>query len=101
MVIWTAPAKRDLKNIHDYIADDSTYYANRVVQDIVSKTASLKDSPELGRIVPELSEPKVRELFIYSYRLIYEIQNDHVYILAIIHGKRDFSTAYQEKRGKS
>ena len=38
MVQWTRPAKRDLKKIHDYIAEDSRYYAKKVVQDIDSKT---------------------------------------------------------------
>ena len=100
MVKWTSPAKRDLKKIHDYIADDSVYYARKVIQDIVSMSEGLNDSPELGRIVPELSEPNVRELIIYSYRLIYEIKSEHVEILTIIHGKRDFLTAYQEKKDK-
>lgn len=30
MVIWTAPAKLDLKDIHDYRARDSKYYALKV-----------------------------------------------------------------------
>jgi addiction module RelE/StbE family toxin len=97
MVKWTRPAKRDLKKIHDYIAEDSKYYAKKVVQDIVSRTESLSDLPEIGRIVPELSEPDIRELFIYSYRLIYEIKEEQIEILTIIHGKRDFSKAYQER----
>jgi len=27
MVIWTQPAKADLRAVHDYIARDSRYYA--------------------------------------------------------------------------
>ena len=98
MVKWTTPAKRDLKKIHDYIAEDSKYYAKRVSQDIIAKTEKLKDFPEIGRIVPELQESNTRELIIYSYRLIYEIKRGHVEILALIHGKRDFLKAYQEER---
>ncbi|MBF0121234.1 MAG: type II toxin-antitoxin system RelE/ParE family toxin [Desulfobacterales bacterium] len=97
MVKWTDPAKLDLKKIHDYIAEDSKYYAKRVVQDIVDKTEKLNDNPEIGRIVPEFNEPNIRELIIYSYRLIYEIKTKTVEILTIIHGKRDFVKAYQEK----
>ena len=29
-----------------------------------------------------------RECFVYSYRLIYRVENDHVLIVAVIHGKR-------------
>jgi mRNA-degrading endonuclease RelE of RelBE toxin-antitoxin system len=34
------------------------------------------------------NEPTIRELFIYSYRLIYQVNSTHVSILTIIHGKR-------------
>jgi plasmid stabilization system protein ParE len=42
--------------------------------------------------VPEIGDDNVREFIIYSYRLIYEVVPDNVQILAIIHGKRDFSS---------
>ncbi len=94
MVKWTAPARTDLKKIFAYIAEDSRYYARQVVQNIVERTAALSDFPEMGRVVPELNEESVRELVIYSYRLVYEVKNQDVEVLAIIHGKRDFSRAY-------
>ena len=37
MVIWSIPARNDLKLIYDYIAKDSKYYATNVVENIVSK----------------------------------------------------------------
>jgi toxin ParE1/3/4 len=97
MVKWTAPAKRDLRKIHEYIAEDSKYYAKRVTDDIIAKTEKLNDFPEIGRMVAELQETNIRELIIYSYRLLYEIKPQKIEILAIIHGKRDFLKAYQEK----
>jgi toxin ParE1/3/4 len=97
MVKWTAPAKRDLKKIHNYISEDSKYYAKRVADDIIAKTEKLNDFPEIGRVVPELQETNIRELIIYSYRLLYEIKPQQIEILAIVHGKRDFFKAYQEK----
>ena len=90
MVKWSAPAKRDLNQIHDYIAKDSKYYAKKVAQNIVASTQELNEFPKIGRIVPEIGGTNVRELFVYSYRLIYEISTDRIEILAIIHGKRDF-----------
>jgi len=80
----------DLKQIHDYIAKDSRYYAKKVVQTVVEKTEELMIFPEIGRIVPEIDDPSIRELFVYSYRLIYEITPDGIEILAVIHGRRDF-----------
>ena len=33
MVIWSEPAKADLRSIHDSIARDSKHYAKKVAQD--------------------------------------------------------------------
>jgi toxin ParE1/3/4 len=41
-------------------------------------------------MVPEIDNPNIGELFVYSYRLIYEISSDGIEILAVIHGRRDF-----------
>lgn len=92
MVKWSLPAKSDLKQIFDYIAKDSIYYAKNVTQTIVTKTEILTEFPEIGRVVPEIDDTNVRELIVYSYRLIYEIAPDGIEILAIIHGMRDFAS---------
>jgi toxin ParE1/3/4 len=35
-----------------------------------------------------LADQNVRERFLYSYRLIYEISAETIRVLAVIHGKR-------------
>ena len=97
MVKWSVPAKNDLKQIHDYIAKDSKYYAQNVVQEIVARTETLTDFPEIGRVVPEISDQNIRELIVYSYRLIYEISESGIEIIAIIHGRRDFNSVWDER----
>ena len=97
MVKWSIPAKNDLKQVHDYIAKDSKYYAQKVVQEIVAKTETLIDFPEIGRVVAEISDQGIRELIVYSYRLVYEISKTEIDILAIIHGRRDFNSTWDER----
>ncbi|UCE52704.1 MAG: type II toxin-antitoxin system RelE/ParE family toxin [Desulfobacterales bacterium] len=97
MVKWSVPARNDLKQIHDYIANDSRYYAQNVIQEIVAKTETLTEFPEIGRTIPEISDQNIRELIVYSYRLIYEISGTGIEILAIIHGRRDFNSAWDER----
>ena len=70
MVIWSKPAKRDLTNIHDHIASDSKFYATKVVRDIIERSEKLKDFPLLGRMVPEIEDPDIRETIVYSYRMV-------------------------------
>lgn len=55
----------------------------------MSKTIGLDELPRIGRIVPELNEETVRELSLYSYRILYEIKPTHIEVLAVIHKRRD------------
>ena len=97
MVIWSLPAKKNLKQIYDYIAKDSKYYAKNVTQNIVEKTEQLSEFQEMGRVVPEIGDLNIRELIIYSYRVVYEISPRRIEILAIIHGRRNFNQAWDER----
>jgi plasmid stabilization system protein ParE len=70
VVIWTQPARNDLHAIFKFIALDSNFYARNTVRNIVEKACVLVNHPEIGRIVPELEITDIREVFIYSYRII-------------------------------
>ena len=90
MVIWSLPAKQDLRHIYDYISNDSKYFARKAVNTFIEKTEQLDDFPRMGRIIPEIESENVRELIIYSYRLIYQVSEVGIEVLAIIHGKQSF-----------
>lgn len=90
MVIWSEPAKTDLRAIHDFIAHDSPHYAKKVTQDITARTDILNELPRMGRSVQELGNEGIRELSLYSYRILYEINDRGVFILAVIHKRRNF-----------
>jgi toxin ParE1/3/4 len=38
--------------------------------------------------VPELGDEKIRERFVYSYRVVYQMQATRILIVAVIHGSR-------------
>jgi toxin ParE1/3/4 len=90
VIIWSKPAREDLRLIHQYIAHDSKRYAKRVVQDITSKVKALTELPHLGRVVPEIGEEHVREIGMYSYRIMYEVMTDTLIIHGVIHQRRHF-----------
>jgi len=52
---------------------------------------------ERGRVVPEFKREEIREIFIFNYRMIYRIEKFQVSILAFIHGRQDFSRAWDER----
>ncbi|HWS40917.1 MAG TPA: type II toxin-antitoxin system RelE/ParE family toxin [Arenimonas sp.] len=89
MVKWTDHAKAQLRHIHDYIAQDSAYYAKHVVAELVNKTIGLDELQRIGKIVAELNDESVREISLYSYRILYEINPTQIDVLAVIHKRRD------------
>lgn len=90
MVIWTDPAKADLHHIYEFIAEDSKQYARKVTLEMVEKTDILDEVPKLGKVVPEIKDDNIRELHLYSYRILYEIKLPNIEVLAVIHKRRDF-----------
>ena len=87
-IIWAEPAWRDLEAAADFITRDSESYASAFVQRVMESAAFLTEFAEMGQIVPEFGTETIRELLVSPYRLIYEISDDHVLILALIHGAR-------------
>ncbi len=92
MVIWTEPAKADLHHIYEFIAEDSNQYARKVTLEMVEKTDILDEVPKLGKVVPEIKDDNIRELHLYSYRILYEIKPPNIEVLAVIHKRRDFKS---------
>ena len=37
----------------------------------------------------EVNDPKIREILLYNYRIIYKVDEDYILILTIVHGTRD------------
>ncbi len=96
-VIWAYAAEEDLNAAAEYIHRDSPVYAAAFVLRALETGRSLTDFAERGRIVPEFKDKKIREIFMQSYRLIYFVENNRVSIVALIHGRRDFRTAWNER----
>jgi len=87
-VVWSPRALADVESIAAYIAVDSAYYATTVVRRIIELTRSLADFPLAGRKVPEFDNQDIRELLVYSYRIIYLVEGDQVTIASVIHGRQ-------------
>ena len=73
-----------------YIAPDSLAAAQRLLIGTLEAAASLETFSGRGRRVPEVEDPNTREIFVQRYRLIYEVHPTEVYVLAFLHGARDF-----------
>jgi plasmid stabilization system protein ParE len=95
-VVWTEQARSALDEILTYIAQNSAQAARGVLEEALGTAEGLATLSDRGRIVPELEDPSIREVFIGKYRLLYEVSPTEVSILAILHGARDFAKWQEE-----
>jgi hypothetical protein len=50
-------------------------------------------------VVPEFGDQSIRELFLGSHRMIYQVTTHGVFIIGLVHGDRDLSAMWlREKR---
>jgi plasmid stabilization system protein ParE len=96
-VIWSDTAVTDLDAAAEFISKDSPAYAATFVLRSLDAARSLGDLAERGRVVPEFSDESIREIFVHSYRLVYRVEEKRVSVLALIHGRRDFAEAWDER----
>ena len=81
-VIWTNPAKKDLRKIFNYFKKKvSLNLAQKIVNSILANTSILK-SQNIGIKEQLLTQLEQEDRFIIdgNYKIIYIIQNNNVYI---------------------
>ena len=85
---WTAQAADDLEAIAEFIASDSPHYASLFCIEVLAAVERLAIFPDRGRIVPEWSDPSIRELILGNYRIIYRRRGEIVELLSVYHSSR-------------
>lgn len=87
-VVWTPEAQQDRADIWDYIAADNPAAAARMDELFSDAASRLSRHPMLGR---PGKIPGARELIPHeSYRLVYEIDGETVWVLALVHTARQW-----------
>ena len=89
-VAWTRSALDCLNEILATIATDAPRTAIRMLDVFDATAESLSDLAMRGRVVPEIADSAIREVFVYRYRLIYQVAADDIRILAVIPGAMDY-----------
>ena len=100
VVEWTDFGQDDLRAIVLRIAFDSVENAMAVMQRIERRGSTLRLLSTRGRIVPELrrlGENRYHELIEAPWRLIYDVETQHVRIIAIVDSRRDLGEWMNEQ----
>jgi len=87
-IVWTEEALQNLRNIERFIAEDSPKRAIEFTNFLISNTESLLENPRIGRVVPEISNPIIRELIVKKYRIVYRLKPTLIEILTVFEGHK-------------
>jgi toxin ParE1/3/4 len=85
-LFWTKESLLRLREIEEYISKDNPVTAVEFVDKLISVAETIVDYPEKGRIVPELSIDKIREMLYKNYRIVYLIKKNTIDILTVFEG---------------
>jgi toxin ParE1/3/4 len=94
-VRWSEAAERDLEDIVDHIALDSSINAEAVLDRLHEQALSLEHFAERGRRIPELTRPQRaqrttwRELVVRPWRIMYAIEGGTVFVVGVVDSRRD------------
>ena len=89
-VVFTRHAEIMLEEIGDYIARDNPTRALSFIRELRAKALGLADMPLAFPLVPRHAHNGVRRRVHGNYLILYVPREDHVVILAIAHGARDY-----------
>ena len=93
---WTRTAVVDLLEVVRYVATDHPAAARRLRDQLRDTTRVLAEHPQMGREIPELRLPTLREIVRGNYRILYRVRRD-VQILAVIEGHRRLPTDLSQR----
>jgi toxin ParE1/3/4 len=89
-IVWTSSAREDLKAVVTYIKADNPKAAESFGFRLIKEAESVTEFPRRGRMVPEQSDPLIREVICSPYRIVYKLdeQNQIIYVVRIWHSAR-------------
>ena len=93
---WTRSALQDASALRDYIARDSSAYADHFVERIIEAVEKAARFPRIGRQLPEADDDAIREILYGKYRIVYRVEAERILVLMVIHGARDLTRAVPE-----
>jgi addiction module RelE/StbE family toxin len=92
-ITWSNQAIEDIHRIQTYYSSFSEKFSSNLIDQIFEKEILIIDHPEIGRIVPELNNKKIREIIFRNFRIIYVIFDLHrISILTIHESSRPLSS---------
>ena len=88
-VAWSDHALEQVEEIFAYIARDRPSVAVDIVDGLFEITARLGEMPEMGPPYPPADDPDVRFILFKTYRILYRVEQERVFISSVRHTRQD------------
>jgi toxin ParE1/3/4 len=93
-VVLSELAEVDLTDIWEFIAQDNTEAADRLIDEIHEKCQFLAAAPKAGRQRPEL-DPSLRSFAVGNYVIFYRESTSGIEVARVLHGHRDIVSLFR------
>ena len=90
----SGPARRDLREIHRWIAQDDPVAADRVLSDLRDAVTRLAEMPGLGHVRDDLADQTLRAWTVRRYVVIYQPDRAPLLIVRVLSGYRDIGSIF-------
>ncbi len=95
--VFTLLAQADLRDIHDYIAEQDPDAALDYVTRLELACEKLVQMPEAGRKRDKFA-PSLRSLPVGRYIIFYRITDEGIEIARVLHGARDIESIFSDEQ---
>jgi toxin ParE1/3/4 len=89
-------ASQDLQNIADYFVSRNVEAGERLFQEFDRKCRNLVQFPHIGRSYEYLL-PSLRGIPLRGYIIFYEVTDESVTILHVVHGQQDLTALFRDE----
>ncbi len=85
-------AKNSITEIGEYIAEDNPRRAASFVRELRAKAMQIGDMPRAFPLMPRFAAQAIRRRPFGNYLIFYRVEDDHVFIVDILHAAQDSET---------
>lgn len=79
----------DLENIKEYYKEEGVpHNGKQFISAIIEHVQTLVDNPDIGRVVPEFSEERIRELIHSPFRIVYLREQKSIHVIRVWRSER-------------
>ena len=96
-LIIQSPARRDIEQIWDYIAEHSIKGANLLEEEIDATIRLPHGMPGIGHHRADVRDRTVLFHPVYPYIIAYQYDDSHVAVVRVLHSARDFKRIFKRR----